>query len=134
MKDPRQLKKWGAWYSYVLDCIDESSNASDLNITFEDDKSRIEFFLNSFDEEYNNEWEKKSHPSLKLRISEYLKGLPGSISTHYYYHDIIRLSKEFEGYKSKAKEAYFCNKWFDILAACILQLAHRYRINTFQYQ
>ena len=63
-----------------------------------------------------------------------IKGLPDSICTHYYYHDIIRLSKEFEGYKSKAKEAYFCNKWFDILAACILQLAHRYGINTFKYQ
>lgn len=134
MKDPRKLKKWGAWYNYVLDCIDESSNATDLNITFEDDESRIKFFLDWFDKEYNYENNKRLYPSLRMRISSYLQGLPGCINTHYLNHDIIRLSKEFEGYKSKAKEAYFCNKWFDILSVCILQLAHRYGINTFKYQ
>lgn len=134
MKDPRKLKVWGPWYNYVLDCIDESSNATDLNITFEDDKSRIKFFLDWFDKEYNYENNKRIYPSLRMRISLYLQGLPGCINTHCYYHDIIRLSKEFEGYKSKAKEAYFCNKWFDILATCILQLAHRYGINTLKYQ
>ena len=134
MKDPRKLKRWGAWYNYVLDCIDESSNATDLNITFEDDRSRIKFFLESFNETNNYDYNKKRFPSLQMRLSDYIQGLPGSISVHHEYADIIRLSKEFEGYKSKAKEEYFCNKWFDILAACILQLAQRYGINTFKYQ
>lgn len=134
MKDPRQLKKWGAWYNYVLDCIDDSSSANDLNITFDDDKSRIKFFLDTFDKEYNLDWEKKSYPSLRMRISNYLQGLPGCISIDYQYVDIIRISKEFEGYKSKAKENYYCNNWFKIIADCILKLAHRYGINTFKYQ
>ena len=134
MKDPRQLKKRGAWYSYVLDSIDESSNANDLNITFEDDKSRIKFFLDTFDKEYNYENNKRLYPSLRMRISEYLQGLPGCIDIHYTYSDIIRISKEFEDYKSGAKESYYCNNWFKILADCILQLAKRYGINVFQYQ
>ena len=134
MKDPRKLKVWGKWYSYVLDSIDESSNASDLDLTFEDDRSRIKFFLEQFNEVYNYDYNKQSYPSLRLRISEYLQGLPGSINIHYTYYDIIRLTKEWEGYKSKNKEAYFCNNWFKILAACILQLAARYNINTYQYQ
>ena len=33
MKDPRKLKVWGKWYSYVLDSIDESADANDLGIT-----------------------------------------------------------------------------------------------------
>lgn len=134
MKDPRQLKKWGAWYSYVLDCIDKGANADDLNITFEDDKSRIKFFLDRFNEEYNSEYYKKVCPSLRLRISDYLQGLPGCISIHFTYADIIRISKEFDGYKSKAKEEFYCDNWFGILANCILQLARRYGINVFQYQ
>ena len=134
MKDPRQLKKRGAWYSYVLDGIDDSSSANDLNITFEDDKSRIKFFLDTFDEEYNYENNKRLYPSLRMRISEYLQGLPECIDIHYTYSDIIRISKEFEGYKSGAKESYYCNNWFKILADCILQLARRYGINVFQYQ
>lgn len=134
MKDPRKLKVWGKWYSYVLDSIDESSTASDLDLTFEDDRSRIEFFLEQFNEEYNYDYNKQSYPSLRLRISEYLQGLPSSISIHYTYHDIIRLTKEWEGYKSKNKEAYFCNNWFKILAICILQLAARYKIDVYKYQ
>lgn len=134
MKDPRKLKKWGAWYSYVLDCIDDSSYVNDSNITFEDDKSRIKFFLDCFDKEYNFDWHKKAYPALRFRIYNYLLGLPGCVSTHYNYEDIIRLSKEFDGYKSKAKEEFYCNNWFKILADCILGLAQRYGINVFQYQ
>lgn len=134
MKDPRKLKVWGKWYSYVLDSIDESSTASDLDLTFEDDKSRIKFFLEQFNEEYNYDYNKQSYPSLRLRISEYLKGLPSSINIHYTYYDIIRLTKEWEGFKSKNKEEYFCNNWFKILATCILQLAERYKIDIYKYQ
>ena len=134
MKDPRKLKVWGKWYSYILDSIDESSNASDLDLTFEDDRSRIKFFLEQFNEVYNYDYNKQSYPSLRLRISEYLQGLPGSINIHYTYYDIIRLTKEWEGYKSKNKEAYFCNNWFKILATCILQLAARHKIDICKYQ
>ena len=134
MKDPRKLKVWGKWYSYVLDSINESSTASDLDLTFEDDRSRIKFFLEQFNEVYNYDYNKQSYPSLRLRISEYLQGLPGSINIHYTYYDIIRLTKEWEGYKSKNKEAYFCNNWFKILATCILQLAERYKIDIYKYQ
>lgn len=134
MKDPRKLKKLEKWYNYVLDSIDESATANNLDLTFEDDRSRIEFFLEQFNEEYNHEWRKQSYPSLRLRISEYLQGIPSSISIHFYYHDIIRLTKEWEGYKSKNKEEYFCNNWFKILATCILQLAVRYKIDIYKYQ
>ena len=134
MKDPRKLKVWGKWYSYVLDSIDESSAASDLDLTFEDDRSRIKFFLEQFNEEYNYDYNKQSYPTLRLRISEYLQGLPSSINIHYTYYDIIRLTKEWEGYKSKNKEEYFCNNWFKILATCILQLAARYKIDIYKYQ
>lgn len=134
MKDPRKLKVWGKWYSYVLDSIDESSTASDLDLTFEDDRSRIKFFLEQFNEEYNYDYNKQSYPSLRLRISEYLQGLPSSINIHYTYYDIIRLTKEWEGYKSENKEEYFCNNWFKILATCILQLAARYKIDIYKYQ
>lgn len=134
MKNPRQLKKWGAWYNYVLDGIDQSSDVTNSNITFEDDKSRIKFFLDTFNESHNYDYNKKCCPSLRMRISDYIQGLPGCISVHYEYADIIRLSKEFDGYKSNAKESYYCNNWFKILADCILQLAKRYGINVFQYQ
>lgn len=134
MKDPRKLKKLEKWYNYVLDSIDESATANNLDLTFEDDRSRIKFFLEQFNEEYNHEWRKQSYPSLRLRISEYLQGIPSSISIHFYYHDIIRLTKEWEGYKSKNKEEYFCNNWFKILATCILQLAVRYKIDIYKYQ
>ena len=134
MKDPRKLKVWGKWYSYVLDSIDESSAANDLDLTFEDDRSRIKFFLEQFNEEYNFDYNKRNCPPLRLRIASYLQGLPSSINIDFETYRIILLTKEWEGYKSKNKEYYFCNKWFEIIAACILQLAARYNINTYQYQ
>lgn len=134
MKDPRQLKKYGQWYNYILDSIDDSSYVNDSSITFEDDKSRIKFFLDSFNEEYNSEYNKKVCPSLRLRISDYLQGLPDCICIHFTYADIIRISKEFDGYTSKRKEEFYCNNWFKIIADYILGLAQRYGINVFQYQ
>lgn len=134
MKDPRKLKVWGKWYSYILDGIDESSHTDELGISFEEDRMRLMFFLENFNKEFNFDYNKRNYPSLHLRISEYLRGLPSSISIHYTYHDIIRLTKEWEGYKSKNKEEYFCNNWFKILATCILQLAARYKIDIYKYQ
>ena len=134
MKDPRKLKVWGKWYSYILDGIDESSHTDELGISFEEDRMRLMFFLENFNKEFNFDYNKRNYPSLRLRIAEYLKGLPGSINIHYTYCDIIRLTKEWEGYKSKNKEAYFCNNWFKILATCILQLAARYKIDIYKYQ
>lgn len=134
MKDPRKLKVCGKWYNYVLDSIAESSTASDLGLTFEDDRSRIEFFLEQFNEDYNYDYNKIRYPILRLRIASYLQGLPSSINIDFMWYRIIELTKEWEGYKSKEKEEYFCNKWFEIIATCILQLAARYKINTFQYK
>ena len=133
MKDPRELKKWGKWYNYVLYRIYESSAAHDLDLTFVDDRSRIKFFLEQFNEEYNFDYNKRNCPTLRLRIASYLQGLPSSINIDYEWHKIIMLTKEWEGYKSKNKEDYFCNKWFEIIATCILQLAARYKIDTYQY-
>lgn len=129
MKDPRLLKKHGAWYSYILDSID----SSDYNVELTDDKSRIEFFLKCFNEEYNFDYNRHNYPCLSVRIGKYLRCLPSCIHIALYYDDIIRLSKQFDGYKSKKKEAYYCSNWQEIIGEYIVSLALRLGINIGPY-
>ena len=66
--------------------------------------------------EYNFDYNKRNCPPLYLRIASYLQGLPSSINIDFETYRIILLTKEWEGYKSKNKEYYFCHKWFEIIA------------------
>lgn len=135
MKDPRELKRIGLWYSYILDSIDGCTEADELGITFKDDKERVEFFLERFNEDdRNSDYEKRRTPSLQSRIADFIRDMPSCINVYTYYFDIIRITKEWEGYTSVQKGNYYCNNWFDLLAMYILQLACRFGIKLSKYE
>ena len=63
---------------YVLDCIRNSSRATDEGKEFANDSEVLKFFFDIFDEEFNGSYNKKYYPNLQDRISHYLQGLPSS--------------------------------------------------------
>ena len=120
---------------YVLDCIRNSSRATDEGKEFANDSEVLKFFFDIFDEEFNGSYNKKYYPNLQDRISHYLQGLPSCFAVEYWNDEIIKLGVSWgvlnvtEGRKADD----FCLNWFNVLAFRILQAAQKVGINTFKY-
>lgn len=125
----------GVQLVYVLDCIRNSSRAADENISFESDADALKFFFETFDEEFNDRYNKRRFPCLQERIGDYLRGLPSCFSFDYWNSDILKLGliwgviDSTEGKKAEK----FLNNWFNILALRLLQAAEKCKLNPYKY-
>lgn len=126
-KNPRNYKRGGAMFAYILDSV--YSDVIDTETMT--DKEKIEFLLDTFfEEKCKNERRRMSVLDLLL---EWLQGLPSAISVAFYYSDISATGKSMGYCKDARSEARFINNWWGILASSILRLARIYGINMSRF-
>lgn len=125
----------GVQLVYVLDCIKDSSRAFDENLSFSDDHEVMRFFFDCFNEEYNNQYNKRLFPSLQNRIAEYLKGLPSCCDIDYWNDEIIKHGVIWGVLSSvdDKRAGRFAENWFNVVALRILQVAQKVGINPYKY-
>jgi hypothetical protein len=108
-------------FNYLLNSIDfEGSN-----------ENKINFVLDSFDNEYNQE-SKKYISNLQNRFSEYLKGLPSCLNIVFYNYDILQLAKSWGSLPENATEKQedkIINNYFNFMAAKFFQLCKQNKVN-----
>lgn len=126
-KNPRNYKRGGAMFAYILDSV--YSDVIDTESMT--DKERIEFLLDTFFEEKYKDDRRRMCVFDLLR--EWLQGLPSAISVAFYYSDIAATGKSMGYCKDARSEARFINNWWGILAQNILRLARIYRINISRF-
>lgn len=125
----------GAQFVYVLDCIRNSSSATDQGLTFETDAAALSFFFSSFNAEFNHRYNKRLYPSLPERIGEYLRGLPGCFAVDYWNDEILKLGliwgviDSTEGRRAEK----FLDNFFSVLGYRICQVAQKVGLNPYQY-
>lgn len=125
----------GVQLVYVLNCIRNSSRATDEGREFVTDADALGFFFECFDAEFNYQANKRRFPSLSVRIGEYLKGLPGCFSGFYCDADIITLGLTWgviDSPEGRKAESFLYNYW-SVLGFRICQAAKKVGLNPYQY-
>lgn len=126
-KNPRNYKRGGAMFAYILDSV----YSDELNTETMTDKDRIEFLLDTFfEEKYKNDRRRMFTVNL---LREWLQGLPSAISVAFYYSDIAATGKSMGYCKDARSEARFINNWWGMLAYYIIRLARIYKIDMSRF-
>lgn len=127
--------KNGVQLVYVLDCIRNSSRATDGGITFATDADALTFFFATFCEEFNNRYNKRLFPCLTDRIGAYLRGLPSCFAVDFWDDEIIKKGITWGVLDSSEgrKAENFASRWFDVLGLRICQAAQKVGLNPYQY-
>ena len=109
-------------FNYLLNSIDfEGSN-----------EDKINFVLNSFNSEYNQDYNKRYIPNLQTRFAEYLQGLPSCLNIVFSNYDILQLAKSWEGLPENATEKQedkILSNYFNFMAAKFFQLCKQNKVN-----
>lgn len=114
-KSIRDHKTYGKQCAYILDSIEVEGKSRPS------DKTKINYLVERFNEDFNHAYNKRMYPNLQRRIAEWLMGLPSCIHTAFTYYDIIQQGKEWGYCQTKRKEDDFCNNWWSVLAFRIMQ-------------
>lgn len=125
----------GVQLMYVIDCIKESSRATDEGKEFNTDAEALQFFFDNFEEEYNNQYNKRRWPNLAERIGEYLMGLPSCCNIDYTYYNILLLGVKWGVLSSTEdkKADKFLKNFFTVCGVRILQAAQKVGLNPYKY-
>lgn len=125
----------GVQLVYILDCIRESSRATDEGMTFETDFDALKFFFDCFNQEFNHTYNKRLFPCLSDRIGAYLRGLPSCCNIDYWNDSILKLGlmwgviDSMEGRKAEK----FVNNFFEVCGLRICQAAQKVGLNPYQF-
>lgn len=125
----------GQQLCYVVDCIKNSSRAFDEEREFKSDAEALQFFLDCFEKEYNDRYNKRMFPNLSERIGEYLKGLPSCCAIDYWHDKQLMLGYCWGVLETKQgrKAEAFLNNFFTICGLRICQAAQKVGINVYKY-
>ena len=127
-KNPRDYKKNGKQYSYILDSV----YSDDKDVERMTDKERIQFVLDTFyDEKYKDDRRRMSTSAL---LTEWIQGLPSAISVAFSNYDIQETGKSWGYCKTPRSAATFVNMWWQGIAGGILQLARIYAIDMSRFR
>lgn len=124
-KDIRNYKNVGVQYSYILDSV--YSDIVDVDSL--SDKEKVELVFETFNLEYNYEYNRRCIPNLQDRIAEYLKGLPTVLVVAFSDYNIVEIGKSWGYCKSDKQAAKFAYEWFGFIAYRLIKLARYYNIN-----
>ena len=125
----------GVQLVYVLDCIRNSSRATDEGREFVTDADALGFFFECFDAEFNYQANKRRFPCLSERIGDYLRGLPSCCDIDYWNEDILKLGLKWgvldsiEGRKADK----FVENFFTVCGLRICQAAKKVGLNPYKY-
>lgn len=125
----------GAQLVYVLDCIKNSSRATDEGITFANDYEALKFFFDCFDGEFNYQYNKRRFPNLSERIGDYLRGLPSCCSVAYWDDEILKLGVSWgvlDSVEGRKAEKFLENYWM-FLGRRLCQAAQKVGLNPYKY-
>ena len=114
--NPRENKRFGIQFSYILDCI----NSEDHVLTT--DKEKIDFFFQCYEKEFNHEWNKRYYPNESERIGQYLQGLPSCCVVEYWCDEIAKIGKSWGFCQTPRKEEKFVTDWWKVLGFRLIQL------------
>lgn len=125
----------GAQLVYVIDCIKESSRATDEGKEFDTDAEALQFFFDCFEQEFNYQYNKRRFPNLAERIGEWLRGLPSCCNIAYDNYSILMLGIKWGVLSSTEdkKADKFIENFFNGCSYRILQAAQKVGINPFKY-
>lgn len=126
-KNPRNYKRGGAMFAYILDSV--YSDVIDTESMT--DKERIEFLLDTFFEE-KYKYDRRGMCTFEL-LREWMQGLPSAISVAFSDSDIAATGKSLGYCKDARSEARFINNWWGMLAYYILRLARIYKIDMSRF-
>lgn len=127
MKNPRDYKRGGAMFAYILDSV----YSDEIDCEKMTDKERIEFLLDTFFEE-EVKYDRRRMCTFDL-LREWLQGLPSAINIAFSYYDISLTGKSMGYCKDARSEERFINNWWGIFAQNILRLARIYKIDMSRF-
>lgn len=126
-KNPRNYKRGGAMFAYILDSV--YSDVFDTESMT--DKERIEYLLDTFfEEKYKNDMRRMCVLDL---LREWLQGMTSAINVAFIPYDIAVTGKSMGYCKDARSESRFINNWWTILASNIIRLARIYEINISRF-
>lgn len=126
-KNPRNYKRGGAMFAYILDSV--YSDVIDTESMT--DKERIEYLLDTFfEEKYKNDMRRMCVLDL---LREWLQGMTSAINVAFIPYDIAVTGKSMGYCKDSRSESRFINNWWTILASNIIRLARIYEINMSRF-
>lgn len=128
-KNPREFKKNGVQYAYILDCV----HSDEINVWALNDDEKIKYVLDTFEFEYNNAYNKRTYPNLIERFSQWLRGLPTALSVAYANYEIIEIGKSWGYCETEKKAAKFCDDWWFQIASKFFQLARILGVSVSEY-
>ena len=117
MKDLRLDKRFGVQFGYLLNCVDTETIGESAT-----DKDKINFVFDTFNNEYNDAYNKRRYPSECERLANYLRGLPSCIHIAFSDYDIIQIGKSWGYQMTPKQEANFVNNWWNCCAARLIQM------------
>ncbi len=109
--------------SYVLGCLDTETEDGNTLAT---EKERIQNVASAFIAEFNYEANRRRYPNRQERVSQWIMGIPSTLTVEIWNSGIIELGSRF-GYKleTEKKQDAFLDKWFLLVAFKLLQIANR---------
>ena len=116
MENLRLNKRFGVQFNYLLDSINTEIGE---NVT---DKEKINFVFDTFNNEYNDAYNKRRYPNECERLANYLRGLPSCIHIAFSDYDIIQIGKSWGYCKTPKQEANFVNNWWSVMAFRLIQM------------
>ena len=126
-KNPRNYKRGGAMFAYILDSV--YSDVFDTESMT--DKERIEYLIDTFfEEKYKNDMRRMCVLDL---LREWLQGMTSAINVAFIPYDIAVTGKSMGYCKDARSESRFINNWWTILASNIIRLARIYEINMSRF-
>lgn len=125
-KNIRDYKVNGNQFSYGLDAINViDCEGNEIEAT---DKERVKYFFDTYNSEYNKDYNKRLYPDSIERLSSYLQGLPSCIDIAFTYQDIEKIGKSW-GYCENEKETErFINSWFKEISVKLLLLRQYFKL------
>lgn len=117
---------------YVMDAIDPSG----YDVVCENDKEKLQFLINTFNAEYNHDYNLRRLGSVQKVFEEWLMGVPSCFNIDFYNHKIIALGREWDilpplampGKVHAAKEDQFLQTWYARIYMRVKQLCYKHKI------
>ena len=109
-------------FQYILDCID-TDVMSDRESQIDTSIQKVNYVMDCFNNEYNNDYNKRMYPNNQQRFAQYLAGLPSCFNVAYMYCDILELAEKWgSDVSTEKKQDFICANWFNYMAAKFMQL------------
>lgn len=121
LESMRQDKRTGKQFCYLLDALYNSETGE----AFANDFDAVFYMWHKFNEEFNNDYNRKLYPKLSDRVGEWFAGLPSGVGIAFTYADIIEVGRSWGYCKNEKQAIKFCEDWFRVLGLRFVQMVQK---------